>query len=198
MSEQVRTNPGVGNEMGEGSNSQPPPGEDEDSQPQLNVGVSQFVESMGMLMERYGVPRIGGRIMGLLMLDDKPLSLDDIAGLLSVSRASVSTNLRMTEMSGMAVKVSRPGDRRDYYVGVEDVWARGLKTSKSDAMVVMREAARKALPNIPLEENVARARLQEIIDFCDFFTERLEELMQDWQEYKTKRDYSLAGNKFPA
>jgi DNA-binding transcriptional regulator GbsR (MarR family) len=141
---------------------------------------------MGMLMARYGLPRIGGRIMGLLMVDDKPLSLDDIAGLLSVSRASVSTNLRMTEMSGMALRVSRPGDRRDYYVGVEDVWARGLKTSKTDAMIVMREAARKALPSVPPDDIVARARLQEIIDFCEFFNERLEQLMEDWQAYKAK------------
>ncbi|HEX2914351.1 MAG TPA: hypothetical protein VH186_26360 [Chloroflexia bacterium] len=157
---------------------------------QLSSGVSQFVESMGMLLERYGMPRIGGRIFGLFMLDEDPLSLDDVARLLNVSRASVSTNLRMTEMSGMARRVSRPGDRRDYYVGTEDMWLQAIKSSKQDAIVLMAEAARAALPNVPPDDPVARQHLQEIIDFQEFFVERLDQMMADWEAYRAEK-YSL-------
>lgn len=153
---------------------------------QLSKGVSQFVENIGMIMERYGLPRIGGRIMGLMMLDDKPLSLDDIAQLLGVSRASVSTNLRLSEMAGLAKRVARPGDRRDYYVGTEDMWYQGIKASKQEGVTQMGDAARAALPNIPPDDIVARDRLQEMIDFSEFFVERLEQLMEDWEVYKAK------------
>lgn len=154
--------------------------------PQLSSGVSQFVENIGMIMERYGLPRIGGRIMGLMMVDETPLSLDDIARLLNVSRASVSTNLRMSEMSGMAKRVARPGDRRDYYVGVEDMWLQGIKASKQEGITQMADAARTALPNVPREDSVAHERLQEIIDFSEFFVERINQLMEDWETYKAK------------
>ncbi len=153
---------------------------------QLSAGVSDFVENTGMLLERYGLPRIGGRIMGLLMLDEEPLSLDDISRLLGVSRASVSTNLRMSEVSGLAKRVSRPGDRRDYYVGTEDMWMQGIKTSKQDSLVQMAEAARAALPKVPHSDTVARERLREIIDFSEFFIERMDQLMVDWEAYKSK------------
>jgi DNA-binding transcriptional regulator GbsR (MarR family) len=161
---------------------------------QLSPGVSQFVESVGMLLERFGLPRIGGRIFGLLMLDEEPLSLDDISRLLGVSRASVSTNLRMSEMTGVAKRVSRPGDRRDYYVGVEDMWMQGIKTSKQDSIVQMAQAARAALPNVPAHETAARERLQEVVDFAEFFAERMDQLMEDWEAYKTKMYSQRNGN----
>jgi DNA-binding transcriptional regulator GbsR (MarR family) len=154
---------------------------------QLSPGVSQFVESMGMLMERYGISRIGGRIMGLFMLDTELLSLDDIARLLGVSRASVSTNLRMTEMSGLAKRVARPGDRRDYYVGTEDLWMQSIRSSKQDSIEQMAKAARAALPNVPPDDQVARRHLQEIIDFAEFFSARLDQILEEWPVYKARK-----------
>lgn len=156
--------------------------------PPLSAGASQFVEDMGMVMERYGLPRIGGRIMGLFMIDEEPLSLDDIAKLLGVSRASVSTNLRMTEMIGMAKRVSRPGDRRDYYVGTEDMWMQGIKSSKQNSITQIGAAARAALPKIPLEDRVARHKLQEVIDFTDFFEAYFDRLLEEWEDYKARRN----------
>ena len=153
--------------------------------PPISAGVSQFIEGTGMLMEKYGMPRIGGRILGLLMLDNTPLSLDDIAGMLGVSRASVSTNVRMTEMAGIAERVSRPGDRRDYYVGTDDLWARTLQANVRD-LLYWRDVARKALPNLNPDEEVARRRLRELIDFCEFFNDGLAQLMHDWREYKAQ------------
>jgi len=166
----------------------PGPNEAEDEQSdssELSAGVSQFVEGIGMLMEKYGLPRIGGRIMGLLMLDNKPLSLDDISKLLGVSRASVSTNLRMSEISGLAVRVAKPGDRRDYYIGAENMWLRAMEANNRDVLLML-EVARKAMPNIPKEEIVARTRLQELIDFYEFFKERLDQITEEWQAYKVK------------
>jgi hypothetical protein len=47
----------------------------------------RFVESMGRYLGQYGLSRIGGRLLGLLMIAEEPLSLDDMATTLSVSRA---------------------------------------------------------------------------------------------------------------
>lgn len=156
--------------------------------PQLSAGASQFVEDTGMLLERYGGARIGGRIMGLFMLDEEPLSLDDIAQLLGVSRASVSTNLRMTEVLGLAKRVSRPGDRRVYYVGAEDMWLRALNSTRQNSTSQMAEAARAALPKLGPNELVARRHLQEMIDFAEFYAAYLDQMIKEWDAYKARRE----------
>jgi DNA-binding transcriptional regulator GbsR (MarR family) len=81
----------------------------------LPASYSRFIETMGLLWEAEGLPRIAGRIFGFLALQIEPCSLDDIAAGLGVSKASVSTDARRLEHHGLVVRVGRPGDRRDYY-----------------------------------------------------------------------------------
>lgn len=81
----------------------------------FNAGQQRFVEEMGLAWEREGVPRIAGRIFGFLLLQAEPCSLDDMATALGVSRASISTDARCLERLHLVERVSRPGDRRDYW-----------------------------------------------------------------------------------
>ena len=81
----------------------------------MHQDVQGFIERMGLLMEQDGLPRIAGRIYGLMLVSPGACSLDDIAESLAVSKASVSNDARMLERFGLIERVSRPGDRRDYY-----------------------------------------------------------------------------------
>ncbi|MGC8856229.1 MAG: hypothetical protein ACP5QU_05470 [Anaerolineae bacterium] len=45
--------------------------------------AAKFIESMGIYFENEGVSRIGGRILGLLLIAHKPLSGEEIAEILS-------------------------------------------------------------------------------------------------------------------
>jgi DNA-binding MarR family transcriptional regulator len=89
--------------------------------------ADELVERMGLHWELDGLPRIAGRIFGLLLLQADPCSLDDIAAALGVSKASVSVDARRLERLGLVDRVSRPGDRRDYYVIGEDLLAHALE-----------------------------------------------------------------------
>jgi DNA-binding transcriptional regulator GbsR (MarR family) len=53
-------------------------------------------------------------MMGLLMIAGAPLSIDDLADQLKVSRASISTNGRLLASLAIAVRTTKAGDRRDY------------------------------------------------------------------------------------
>ena len=77
--------------------------------------TQQFVERMGLLSETDGLSRIAGRLFGYLLLTAGDSSIDDMAAALAVSRASVSTEARRLAQIGIVERVSRPGDRRDYY-----------------------------------------------------------------------------------
>jgi len=77
--------------------------------------AEKFVELMGRHFEEEGAPRIAGRLIGVLLMNREPASLDDLAHQLRVSKASVSMNARMLEAKGVAEKVTSAGDRRDFY-----------------------------------------------------------------------------------
>lgn len=77
--------------------------------------LARFVEQMGILCEYDNLPRIAGRLLGLLLIEEGPFSLRELAERLQVSRGSVSTNARMLADLGVAERVALPGDRQDYY-----------------------------------------------------------------------------------
>ncbi|MCG8352640.1 MAG: MarR family transcriptional regulator, partial [Chloroflexales bacterium] len=99
---------------------------DEQATPVLTAEVSHFIENMGLYYENQGVPRIGGRILGLLLMTVQQLSAEHIAATLAVSRSSVSTNIRLLLASGLVEKVAFPGDRRDYYRFAPSAWERAI------------------------------------------------------------------------
>lgn len=81
----------------------------------MHPKTQQLIERVGLLTEAEGLPRIAGRIFGLLLVTPGECSLDDMAETLGVSKASISTDARRLEQYGIVVRTSRPGDRRDYY-----------------------------------------------------------------------------------
>lgn len=89
--------------------------------------ADSFIELMGRHFDEEGIPRIAGRLFGLLMLTEEACSLDDLAERLRVSKGSVSSNARLLENLGIIERVTRPGDRRDYYQMAGDMSARLLE-----------------------------------------------------------------------
>ena len=68
----------------------------------MNARTVDFIERMGLALESDGLPRIAGRIFGLLLVSEDARSLDDLAAELRVSKGSVSTNARLLEQRGCA------------------------------------------------------------------------------------------------
>jgi DNA-binding transcriptional regulator GbsR (MarR family) len=142
--------------------------------------MRQFIERVGLYFEQYEVSRIGGRIIGLLLVAGEPLSLDDIAAALDVSRASVSTNVRMAVTYGMAELVTKPGDRRDYYRWPANAWDRGLVINV-EAVIALRRIAEQGLAAAEPDDTVARERLDELEDFCDFCRDEMQGMLDRWR-----------------
>src|SRR5689334_17285580 len=88
----------------------------------LTAGELELVERLARFYEAQGAPRIGGRVLGLLMLVEGPMSLDELATTLKASRASISTNVRQLAAAGMLDHHTFPGDRRDYYRFSDAAW----------------------------------------------------------------------------
>jgi DNA-binding transcriptional regulator GbsR (MarR family) len=153
-----------------------------DSKPPLteyNAALSRFIENMGLHYEEYGVPRIGGRIMGLLMFALRPLSADDIADALQVSRSSISTNLRTLIMADLVEKISLPGERVDYYLFSPDAWQRALEMRLAGSFA-LREMAEETLEELQAD-HPARARLEELSQWAELLEKMVRSFHNKWQ-----------------
>jgi DNA-binding transcriptional regulator GbsR (MarR family) len=93
----------------------------------MDAATAQFVDDLAVILEGDGLPRVAGRIFGLLLLTEPALSLDELAESLMVSKASISINARMLEERGLIEGVSRAGDRRDYYRPAPDIFAQMME-----------------------------------------------------------------------
>lgn len=81
----------------------------------LEAAQHKFIENIGKLCDSFGLNRFVAQLFGVLYLSDKPLSLDDMAEKLGVSKGNVSVNIRELEEWGAVRRVWVKGSRKDYY-----------------------------------------------------------------------------------
>ena len=124
--------------------------------PEDSPGISQFIENMGLHYQDYGLSRISGRILGLLLVTPQPISSEEMAEALQVSRSSVSTNLRTLLMAGLVEKVSLPGNRVDFFILTSGLWQKALEMRMA-AIMPLRMIAEQALESLK-NEHPARDR----------------------------------------
>ena len=82
-----------------------------------------FIEGMGAASATSGVlSQLQGRIFAVLFLEDHPLSLDEIAEALQLSKSNSSINIRNLVEWHLVRRVSVPNSRRDHYEAASDFW----------------------------------------------------------------------------
>ena len=148
---------------------------------ELNAGTRQFIEKMGLSFEQLGATRTAGRMTGLLLVADRPLSLTEMADLLHLSKASISTNARMIEQMGMIQRVSNPGDRRDFYEILPGTFELLLER-RIRAIGAFVHLTEEGLEAIEPDNRTARERLEVMKQFYEFFATELEVALQHWRD----------------
>lgn len=139
----------------------------------------EFVEQMGFASESDGLSRIAGRLFGTLLLSEEPRSLDELAADLDVSKASVSTEARRLLERGVADRVSRPGDRRDFYQLAPDFFGQILR-HRIARWSRFRHLAVNMLASQGERSRVVRDRLEYIDDLHAFVVDRIENDLREW------------------
>jgi hypothetical protein len=75
-----------------------------------------FIEDIGLFFEQMGLPRMAGRIIGVLLIADPPAqSINDLCERLQASKSAVSIMARLLVDRGLIERVASPVPRRDYY-----------------------------------------------------------------------------------
>lgn len=121
----------------------------------LSAVNDSTVAGIGRLAGFFGFSDVMGRLYGTLLLSPEPLSLDDLAASLEISKGSVSTNMRALERWGMAKEVWMRGERKKYYRAESDMWQVVLNVLGS------REQREVQVALDVLSDSVARLRTAE-------------------------------------
>lgn len=141
----------------------------------LDPAHERFVEHLGLLWEGQGLSRIAGRLVGFLMLQDAPRSLEEIARALNVSKGAVSTDARALQARGLLERAPAPtSDRRNYYVVAHDLPVAILEERRREliGLASALEAA-IALPDTP---GSVSARLRRFCGIYRAVAQQLEQL----------------------
>ncbi|MEU6728829.1 MarR family transcriptional regulator [Nonomuraea wenchangensis] len=118
-----------------------------------------FCTSVGDLLASWNLPHATGRVYGLLLLGEEPLSHDAIAAELELSKGAVSTAVRQLASWGLARVIPQPGSRRllvEATAGIESL----LEASQARArtlIAALREGQDLVAPG------PARERLDDVI-----------------------------------
>ncbi len=128
--------------------------------------VQQFVEAWGAMGSLWGINRSVARVHALLMASEAPVSLDEIADRLQISKGNASMSLRELRTFGVVRQVEVAGDRRDFYVTEPDVWTmffRILRERKRREFDPAVEAIHR-LAEAPGASGAVRGRLEQMAE----------------------------------
>ena len=119
---------------------------------------SEFIEKIGLIAQTDGLPRIAGRLLGLMIWDGETVSFSDLAHQLQVSRGSISTASRILEDRRLIKRVAKPGERQDYFQLSERPYA-SLLAAIQVVMERAQEDIDQTLEQIPESEAGVRDRV---------------------------------------
>ena len=153
---------------------------------------NEVIDVIGGSGERFGLPRTAAQLKGLLWLTRRPLSLDEMADILEVSKASVSTNIRLLERWKVARRVYNRGDRKNYYEIRGDIWeieteiARTVMRDFVDGLRNLFSRCNDDLKNVEqkTEDDAANVafldeRFNQILEYMDVVDHLMKVLLKD-------------------
>lgn len=151
----------------------------EPAEPQGNLPPEtwDFVERFALLLERDGIPRIAGRVLGyLLVCEPSQQTARDLRDALGASKGSISTMTRLLVRVGMIQEVPLPGQRTTAF----QFPAEGVDRLFQDAVQsihLLRETLESGLGLVEQQDPAGRWRLEELAGLYRFLDAELPVLL---------------------
>ncbi|MFT4939514.1 MAG: DNA-binding transcriptional regulator GbsR (MarR family) [Paraglaciecola sp.] len=143
--------------------------------------IESFVMHFGEMGSRWGFNRTVGQMVALLVVATEPLSANQIAQALSISRGNVSMGLKELQSWRLVQLSHKPGDRKEYFQTVGSIWDmanRVFEERRKREMDPTLSLLRDVLLDAPANENEihAQEKFQEIHDLLEGITKWSAEL----------------------
>lgn len=145
----------------------------------------EFAESLGLILQAEGFPRIAGRLLGVFVLRGGPLSFQELCDTLKISRGSVSTNTRLLESLGAVERVAMPGERQDFFRLADTPYER-IAAGKVERARHASERLLKGRDTLPDCDDETFNRVTELSDFFGSISRACETALKEMQSSRTE------------
>jgi len=137
-----------------------------------------FVEDISLYFEQMGLPRMAGRILGVLLVSNPPdQSLSDLCAVLQASKSAVSTTTRLLTEMGLIERVSSSRPREVAFRFKPGGWVVFMRM-RLRLMASLHQIAEQGLELVKDEPVALRERLQEAHDMFSQIEQELPALLQ--------------------
>ena len=143
--------------------------------------ITSAVMHFGEMGSRWGFNRTVGQMLALIVLNEEPVTAQEIADALNISRGNVSMGLKELQSWRLVKPHLVPGERKDYFVPAGSVWElanRVFEERRKREIDPTLSLLRDLLLDTPANSNEAQAQqtLSEIHDLLESVTAWSQEL----------------------
>lgn len=151
----------------------------------MDEAQREYAEEIGVFFERFGLARMVGRVLGVLLIRSRDHSAEELANLLQASRGSISQATRVLVEWGLVRRSSRPGERRDYFSVRPGAWGEVMRREVG-WLGEFRQLAARGLEVADSGGAGDQESLNEMHDFFSYLEREYPEIIERWQEERGK------------
>lgn len=145
--------------------------------------AQNFILHWGEMGTKWGINRTVAQIHALLFISEEPLNAEDICNRLGVARSNVSNSLKELQNWGIVNVVHLPGDRRDHFESVKEVYelfriiATERKRREIDPTLRnLRKSADEAGETNDPADAYAKGQLEDLLGFFEMISDFYEKM----------------------
>ena len=146
-----------------------------------------FIEDIGLFFEQMGMPRMAGRILGVLLISDPPAqSITEIGEKLQASKSSVSIMARLLVERGLIERVASPIPRRDFYRFKPGGWIVYMRQWLG-LMSALHQITERGMVLMTDHPPALRERLQDAHDLFSFIEQEFPTLLNTLEKQRNQK-----------
>lgn len=147
------------------------------------------IKNFGVAYRAFGLSKLMGHIVALLISSPEPVSLEDIAKSLQRSKGPISQILRRLRDRGLVRRVWQPTSRKDFYEVQPEVfeiaYRNNLELVKSNTRLA-RQLKSMVSKEKKTNLDILKARLVEMERFYELMEKHHENFLRDWSKLRFK------------
>ncbi|MBU1095738.1 MAG: MarR family transcriptional regulator [Ignavibacteriae bacterium HGW-Ignavibacteriae-2] len=148
-----------------------------------------FIMNFGWAYKAFGLSKLMGHVVALLLFSPKPLSLDEITESLKRSKGPVSQITRRLRDKNLIRRVWQPTSRKDYYEIQPDIFENAFRNNlemvRNNYKLAQKFRTQIKDQNVQ-EAEILSARLEEMQSFYELMDKKYREFLDEWDDERAK------------
>jgi len=149
----------------------------------------EIIQSFGEAYKAFGLSKLMGHIVALMIFSHQPQSLDDVCKQLKRSKGPVSQIIRRLRDKNLIKKVWVPGSRKDFYEAHPDIFENAFRNNfeliKRNKRLASELKSKAKKSNHEAIGEILK-RLDEMEEFYTLMVQNYQKFLDDWNSIKTK------------